>query len=350
MLSESSCPRPNRHPLLQRRPVVCLTLVMALMLIARNANGEGPPAAIGPEFKAVTFLNDEVRSWSRQNHCFSCHNNGDAARALYRAASAGYPVPNDVLAETTHWLNNPASWEHNGGDGPQNDRRLARVIFATTLDTAVRTGWIRDRSALTVAVERLALDQAFDGSWPLGGDDALGSPATYGRALATLVARQSLFSADPSRFRAAIDRADNWLARQEIKTVTAASVSLLASAERQAGTDVVRRATSVQLLRQAQSQDGGWGPHISSPPEPFDTALAILALARSSRSAEIDGMLRRGRAFLVAQQRDDGSWIETTRPPGNVSYAQQISTAGWATLALLATRDFSTGAAVDPKR
>ena len=48
-------------------------------------------------------------------------------------------------------------------------------------------------------------------------------------------------------------------------------------------------------------------------------------------------MIARGRKFLINEQLDDGSWPETTRPPGNVSYAERISTAGWATLALLAT-------------
>ena len=49
-------------------------------------------------------------------------------------------------------------------------------------------------------------------------------------------------------------------------------------------------------------------------------------------------MIAAGRKFLIEEQLDDGSWTETTRPPGNVSYAEHMSTAGWATLALLATR------------
>ena len=34
----------------------------------------------------------------------------------------------------------------------------------------------------------------------------------------------------------------------------------------------------------------------------------------------------RGRAYLLAQQSDDGSWAETTRPTGQESYSQRIST------------------------
>ena len=37
----------------------------------------------------------------------------------------------------------------------------------------------------------------------------------------------------------------------------------------------------------------------------------------------------------MARQEPDGGWVETTRPSGNQSYAQRVSTSGWATLALL---------------
>src|SRR4029077_11876182 len=99
---------------------------------------------------------------------------------------------------------------------------------------------------------------------------------------------------------------------------------------------------AIDLLRRGQADDGGWGPYVTSPPETFDTALALLGLAKSGGSDQARRMIARGRAFLIVRQQDDGSWIETTRPPGAESYAQRISTTGWATLALLATGDPSS--------
>ena len=63
-----------------------------------------------------------------------------------------------ALSDTTGWLSRPADWEHNGGSGPQNDKRLARVVFTNTLATAIETGWVQDRSLLSW-LPRLALDQ-----------------------------------------------------------------------------------------------------------------------------------------------------------------------------------------------
>ena len=93
---------------------------------------------------------------------------------------------------------------------------------------------------------------------------------------------------------------------------------------------------------------GGWGAYLTSVVEPFDTALVVLALqpllARPELAAPaievgtLTGVVRGGRGFLLEEQLGDGSWVETTRPAGQQSYAQYISTTGWATLALLATR------------
>ena len=103
-------------------------------------------------------------------------------------------------------------------------------------------------------------------------------------------------------------------------------------------------------LRKGQSDDGGWGPFVTSPPENFDTALALIALARAGNPSETRDLIARGRGFLIAHQQPDGSWIETTRPPGAESYAQRISTSAWAAMALLATREGSPGQRPDLKR
>jgi hypothetical protein len=58
------------------------------------------------------------------------------------------------------------------------------------------------------------------------------------------------------------------------------------------------------------------------PPEVFDTALALLALAPLRQQASVAELIRQGRSFLVAQQNADGSWPATTRPSGGDSYAQ----------------------------
>ena len=76
----------------------------------------------------------------------------------------------------------------------------------------------------------------------------------------------------------------------------------------------------------------------TSPAEVFDTALVLLALESLPEKQELAPLIERGRKYLIAAQAADGSWPATTRPSGAESYAQQLSTTGWATQALLATR------------
>jgi hypothetical protein len=321
---------------------------LVLLLPSCGLAAEGDPP--GPEQRAIAFLAREVPRWPRENHCFSCHNNGDAARALYAALRAGYSIEPSALTETTSWLVSPKRWEHNGGDGPFSDKRLARVQFTAALMEAKQVGQVKAGGPLLNAAARLAGDQAIDGSWPLEGENEPGSPATYGRFLATYLARESLRAADADRFRDHIERAGRWLLKQRVETVDDASVVLLVCPTFSALRTSPRIARSLELLRKGQSDEGGWGPFVTSAPEAYDTALALLGLSSLEPSELSRGLIARGRTFLIARQQPDGSWVETTRPPGGESYAQRISTTGWATMALIATRKHSATAGSHPKR
>src|SRR5579864_4547930 len=98
--------------------------------------------------RAVDYLAREVPRWSKENGCFSCHNNGDGARALYVAEQAGYRVPKSALADTTRWLGAPGDWDRDRASPAFGDKKLARIQFAAALAQAYDAGIVRDRAAL----------------------------------------------------------------------------------------------------------------------------------------------------------------------------------------------------------
>ena len=285
----------------------------------------------------MAFLVREVPAWSRENGCFSCHNNGDAARALYAAKRDGFTVPTAALADTTAWVRQPSRWEHNKGDPGFSDQRLANLQFAASLLAAVESGAFDDRSALLASAIKVAAGQGSDGAWRIESQDALGSPATYGTALATFSAWRVLSAANTPEAKLAAARAAAWLRQSPMENIPATSIALRFSVRDPSAASTQRRADSLARLRRTQTSDGGWGPYADSPAEVFDTALALLALAELPREAEVTAMIRRGRSFLLTQQQPAGDWAATTRPSGGASYAQRLSTTGWATLALLRT-------------
>ena len=61
------------------------------------------------EARAVAFLAAEVPRWAKENACYSCHNNGDAARALLAALKSGDLVLRAPLDDTLAFYLGPSS-------------------------------------------------------------------------------------------------------------------------------------------------------------------------------------------------------------------------------------------------
>ena len=255
---------------------------------------------------------------------------GDAARALLEAGARGYDVGTS-LDDTLNFLKNPAAWDQNKAPSGADDKRLARVQFASALAVAERHGKAASTD-LEAAAKLLVADQAADGS--------------FGTILATWSARTALIASGMQPDNFTIVQADRWLRGQTVENVSDASSMLLAlDLTGDVMADGLRR-TALSIVRTGQAANGGWGPYATAPPQVFDTAIAVLALSalnvepRTARSTyrpeELLEAIAKGKAFVESQQRPDGSWPETTRPAGQASYAQRTSTTGWALLALLA--------------
>lgn len=314
--------------------------------MALRASHAQAPSTATAEARAIAYLSREVPQWRRAHPCYSCHNNGDAARALVAALGRG-PEVRDALDDTVKWLADPERWDTNGGgEGGADDKRLARIQFAHATTTAFAAALV-PKAAVDSAAAIVAADQQADGSWRLDSSDSIGSPATYGTALATVFARRTLVASGQPSLADRIARADAWLARVEVHNVPDAAAILFAFGGTPDAPSPDNWRPAVELLKKGQGRDGGWGPYVSSPAEPFDTALAMLALRtltrRPSRAepsftkAMLADAIAKGRDYLVREQLADGSWNETTRPAGQTSYAQRISTTGWALLALIET-------------
>jgi hypothetical protein len=325
------------------------TAIVALSTAVSAQIKQNAPAAdkTGPVAAAISrgvdYLTQEVPKWKAGHPCYSCHNNGDATRALLMASAKGYDIGTS-LDDTLAFLKQPAKWDQNKAPDGFDDKQLARVQFASALALAERHGKAASTD-LEQAAKLLVADQQADGSWTLDQSQSIASPATYGAIIATWSARSTLIASGMQPDSFTIVAADRWIRGIVPENVIDAAGTVLAL---ELASDVMAenlRRTSLQIIRQGQGPDGGWGPYVTAKPQVFDTAMAVLALslldveprlARSTyRAEELKEAIAKGKAYLVSQQRPDGSWPETTRPADQESYAQRISTSGWAMLALL---------------
>jgi len=333
------------------RAILFLTAAILLTATTVSAQLKKEPTAVDKAdpnaasiARGVEYLKVEVPKWKAGHPCYSCHNNGDATRALLLAQSKGYDIGTS-LDDTLAFLKQPSRWDQNKArNGSDDDKTLAKIQFASALAVAERHGKAAS-SDLEAAAKLLVADQQPDGSWKLDDSQSLGSPATYGDLIATWSARATLISSGMQPDNFTIVQTDKWIRGLAPENVLDAAATILAL---ELSSDVMAenlRRNCLSILRTGQSPEGGWGPYVTAAPQVFDTALAVLALSaleaepRLARSAyrpeQLKEAIANGKKFIVSQQKADGSWPETTRPANQESYAQRISTTGWALLALM---------------
>ena len=179
---------------------VALSLSFAFAIVAAvhvQAPVKGPTSidksdpVAGAVARGVAFLRVEVPKWKAEHPCYSCHNNGDATRALIAAAAR--------RARHRHFARRHA-------DLPEATRRSGirtRLRTASTTrrwracSSRARSRWpsgtvTPPARILTAAAKLLVADQKADGSWTLDQSQSIASPATYGTIIATASARTTL--------------------------------------------------------------------------------------------------------------------------------------------------------------
>src|SRR5262245_4831975 len=196
--------------------------MLAISAAGATASGQQPQSASNTSIaRAVAYLTVEVPRWRREHPCYSCHNNGDAARALIVASARGHAV-GTAIDDSLAWLATPERWESNARRGGSEELPLARIQFASALSAMVSAGRA-EPEALDRAVALLVVHQQEDGSWRLSESQTLGGPTFYGTSLATAVARRTLAAAKARPSDPAVARANAWLRSASPATVLDAS-------------------------------------------------------------------------------------------------------------------------------
>jgi squalene-hopene/tetraprenyl-beta-curcumene cyclase len=147
--------------------------------------------------------------------------------------------------------------------------------------------------------------------------------------------------ADPkakSDIRDARDRAAAWLAREKPSDTTqAAALRVLVRAL--SGEPAKAFQSEIDQLLGRHNKDGGWGQVQGAPSDAYATGQALYVLKVAGVSSDRDEV-RRGVAFLVSAQKDDGSWPMKSRShPGAEPMKNPVPItyfgSAWATLGLM---------------
>lgn len=306
-------------------------LLVVLIAAETSAKAQTHEEAVGKSIeKGIAYLAAETPTWRTEHRCASCHHQGNAVRALLSARAKGELKDDRILDNSLDWLEQPEKWANNHGDPNASDQALAELQFGATLLAAERVFPERFSKPLEILAKMLAARQSEDGHFALDNSEGLPTPITLGPILLTGEARR-VFNRQGEAFDGHAKRAKEWLEKKTPRNTIEASSLLLVL---EAPSKQPRKFAKELLLKSAHA-DGGFGPYPDSPAEVFDTSLALIALSREREPAADRTLITRAVNRLIRWQQADGSWDETTRPAGSISYAHRIATSAWAVEALL---------------
>ena len=307
--------------------------------------------------RATRALDAAADSWSEEQRCVSCHSNGLALVAQPSVHGEG-----EALRRTRGFAAEYLSRYAVEGQAPRGQRGSTTGVVATTAFLAMSDA----RSADEVhAVTRAGLDRAWEAldpsgtwegwlqcNWPPFEVDTAFAPALLLVALGELRGRfgeEALRPAD--REGAAALQA--WLREHGPAGLHDRAMRLWAGVHWPEVAGPKDLAAWRAELEGAQREDGGWSMGALSTPEwkrdggqpqastsgAYATAFALHTLLRVGEDPRSD-RVRRGRAWLLRHQSEDGGWRDRSPRRDGRHYIGRAATA-FAVMVLAETADAS---------
>jgi hypothetical protein len=316
-------------------------MIGALLTFALAGQAEDPSAALR---RALPPLEKSSAAYLTQRDCFSCHHQALPLFALTRARRKGFAVDEEnvqaQLKRTAEFLEgNKEGYRKGRGQGG----RSATASYALwTLETG---GWKADETTAAV-VEYLLVSEKGRDHWQPPSHRPPSEASPFTATAFSLQALQTYGTADQKeRVRERTARAREWL----LKTPAADTEDRVFRlwALHYAGVEEAPLRAAARELRETQRQDGGWGQTDAMASDAYATGSALVALHEVGGLAATDPAYRRGVAFLLNTQREDGTWLVRTRSKPIQTYFESgfphgkdqfisIAATGWAVAALAA--------------
>jgi hypothetical protein len=242
--------------------------------------------------------------------CVSCHHNSVVSSAVLTARRKGYRVDDQaVSASRTRIATYLESWR---------ERTLQNIAIAGQQDTLnyLLVGLAADGHPADRATDAQALwllrRQGTDGRWPL---QTIRPPIESNDIEVTAMSMRAVQLYAPRARHVestrAIARARDWLISAAGEVTEERAFRLLGLTWADAGTDALK--TAARGLLALQRSDGGWSQEPSLESDSYATGEALVALLESGMAAVDDPAVRRGVAFLLRTQLQDGSWYVRSR-------------------------------------
>lgn len=350
-----------------------LNLCVVLGVLSNSVSGthparaDGPPQATAPEppasmkpvdtaraiERALGFIESDAVKWREARSCATCHHGTMTVWTLNEAKAQGYKVAAEPLAELTQWTKDLFVPRFSKPRDPRFGWNLVSVP-AISLGIMSQTLPVLSRDEIQRVATHLAAHQETDGAWILPPPENGAPPIWESRETVALLA---LLAWDPyvpgdaaaTANQASREKAIAWL-RNTPPSDTVQSLALrlvLALKSRMPAGEIQ---PVIDRLLKSQRSDGGWSQTSEIASDAYATGQTLWALSfandvRLHGAFTVDrAALDRAVAFLVASQREDGSWpMKSRNHPGVKSDRDPLRNpipityfgSAWATLGLV---------------
>ncbi|HTI52269.1 MAG TPA: prenyltransferase/squalene oxidase repeat-containing protein [Planctomycetaceae bacterium] len=295
----------------------------------------------------MKFLAEDATKWRNDRGCATCHHGTMTVWALSEAESQGYAVPADSLKEIVRWTKDQFAPRWRKPRDPRPGWSLVSVP-AIYLGVMAQNLPILSRDEIGQIASHLARHQEDDGTWEMP-PAANGAPPIWESretlALWALLAWEPTTPADPAEAGFSHIRREKtiaWLSNAQ-PTDTVQSIALRLLLDARTGKAAEQLQPRIDQLLKRQKSDGGWSQHPDLPSDAFATGQTMYALNVAGVKNDREEIVR-AVAFLVATQKDDGSWpmtsrnhpgVETTRNPIRNPVPITYFGSAWGTLGLV---------------
>jgi ankyrin repeat protein len=309
--------------------------------IAPLAAAPSAGASHGALARSLVLLQKSAATSFQEGGCISCHAGNIVSAAVASARRKGLAVDEDAAAEILRATRLQFTAASDGlleRSDPPASEVLSFALFALA-----EQGTKPDLT-IDAMVHNFAAQQLGDGSWKYRG--ILRPPTSdsifSNTALAIRVLKEFAPPARKSEFDERIARAVRALSAAEPVTTEDAVMQLLGLAW--AGTDSAKLREVQMNVIALQRADGGWPQTPLLASDAYATGTALHALYESGMATNSPAY-RKGVAFLLKTQAEDGSWHVVSRAPkfqpyfeggfpyGHDQWISQWAT-GWAAIAL----------------
>ncbi len=330
----------------------CIVPLLGVFLLVGGARADADLAAArAAALKSLPLLQHSGTIYAKERTCFSCHHQALPALTVALARDHGLPVDRAAAHAqsvfTQHSFAGHVEQYRKGTGIPGGPYHAGYALVALAADA-----WPADE-VTDALVQYLLKTQEEDGRWrsrsnrpPLEGSEVTAT------ALAVRGLRLFGRPAQQKEIGERVERARDWLLQAKPADQEDRTFRLLGL--KWAGADGKAVHDAAAALLGQQRDDGGWGQTADLASDAYATGQALVALYQAGGVSVGDPAYRRGVRFLLASQKEDGSWLVVSRSRPFQTYFESgfphkknqwisISATSWATMALSLPQPASGG-------